>query len=284
MKDNVGLSDISDNKCNHGGVVSDFSGFDPSDDFIAGLKAYHVWSSLASYDIRQRYRRSVIGPFWFTLSTMMLVGVLGFLYSGLFKQELAVYVPYLAVGLVVWQFIATVANESCTVFIGAGYLIKQVRMPLTVHVCHLVWRNVLIFLHSLPVVILLLIYLDFEFKLSWLLVPVGLLLLTLNAVWVGLLLGVVCTRYRDIPPIVGNLVTVTFFLTPVFWMPEILSERAWVANYNPLFHLIEIIRAPLLGREIDYLSWVWVIGFLIVGSVASLAILKKYRARVPYWL
>ena len=236
----------------------------PENDLREGLRASHVWGTLGLHDIRQRYRRSVIGPFWYTLSTAILVLVLGFLYSTLLRQDISNYMPFLAIGLIVWQYIAAMANESCTVFIEASYLIKAIRMPLTIHVARLGWRNFIIFIHNLPVILIMLIAFDRLPGWGVLMVPVGVLILMLNGIWIGIVLGILCARYRDIQPIIGNFVQITFFFTPIMWMPEILEDRAWVAEYNPFYHLIELIRAPLLGGSVPLKSWLWAAGKIIV--------------------
>ncbi|MFM0725252.1 ABC transporter permease [Paraburkholderia strydomiana] len=255
-----------------------------NDDLLVGMKSVRVWGTLGWHDIRQRYRRSVLGPFWFTLSTVIMVVVLGALYSTLLHQEISDYLPYLAVGLVVWAYLASVANEGCMAFIGAAYLIKQIRLPLTVHVCRIAWRNFVILLHSLPVVVVLLLIFGHWPGWEFVLVPFALLILLLHGVWLGVTLGVLCARFRDIPPIVTNLIQVVFFFTPVMWSPEILKDRAWVAEYNPLYHLIETVRAPLTNRPTHWESWAWSIGLLIVGFAFAQFLMKRFRNRVPYWL
>ncbi|HEX7936732.1 MAG TPA: ABC transporter permease [Paraburkholderia sp.] len=263
---------------------TDLASHDGRDDLIAGLRAVRVWGTLGWHDIRQRYRRSVLGPFWFTLSTAIMVVVLGALYSELLKQDIHEYLPYLAIGLVVWGFLSTVANEGCSAFIGSAYLIKQIRIPLTVHVCRIVWRNFVILLHSLPVVVVLLVVLKRPMGFELLLVPVALLLLFLQGVWLSAVLGVLCTRFRDIQPIVSNLIQVAFFFTPVMWSPEVLKSRAWVATYNPLYHLIELVRAPLMGRPLLWESWAWSLGMLVFGFAFAHLLMCRTRNRVPYWL
>ncbi|NMG29137.1 ABC transporter permease [Aromatoleum evansii] len=248
------------------------------------MRAMHVWLALGWHDIRQRYRRSVLGPFWFTLTTLIMVGVLGFLYSQLLGQEISDYLPYVGIGLVIWQFISTAANEGCNVMIGAGHIIKQVRMPLTTHVLRMVWRNFIILLHSLPVVVLLMIFFGHALTLEAILLIPGLLVLTLNAVWSGIVFGVLCARYRDVAPIIGNLFQVGFFLTPVFWRAEDLKDRAWVADINPFNHLIEIVRGPILGVPVALESWVWSVALLIVGFSAAHYLMARFRERVAYWL
>ena len=265
-------------------MINHLNEHDEHNDVYFGIAAARVWGTLGWHDIRQRYRRSILGPFWFTLSTAIMVVVLGALYSTLLNQEITNYLPYLAVGLVVWQFLASSMIEGCNSFIGSANLIKQIRLPLTVHVCRIAWRNFAILLHSLPVVILTLIALGHWPSFEFLLIPIALLLLLLHSVWIGIVLGILCARFRDIPPIIANLVQVAFFFTPVMWSPDILKERAWVAAYNPFYHLIEIVRAPILGQPVHVESWFWAFGFLFVGFGLAQFLMRRFRNRVPYWL
>jgi ABC-type polysaccharide/polyol phosphate export permease len=244
----------------------------------------HVWGALGWHDIRQRYRRSVLGPFWFTLSTFIMIGVLGFLYSQLLKQDIVTYLPFLGVGLVLWQYLSTCITESANGLISAAYLIKQIRMPASAHICRIVWRNFAILLHSLPVVLLFLLVLGHRPGIEFLLVIPGLLILMLTGVWMGVILGVLCLRFRDILPIVTNLLQVAFFFTPIMWSPDLLKERAWIADYNPLYHLVEVVRAPFLGTPVQAASWVWSIGMLIVGFAVAQAIMRSSRNKLSYWL
>lgn len=253
-------------------------------DMLEGIKAYHVWLIWGWHDIRQRYRRSVLGPFWFTLTTLIMVGALGFLYSQLLGQNISTYLPYLGVGLVVWQFISTAANEGCMSLIGSGHIIKQVRMPLTTHVCRMAWRNFIIMLHSLPVVIVFMFFFGHMLTLQIFWIIPGLLIVLLNAVWSGVVFGILCARFRDVAPIIGSLFQVCFFITPVMWQISALKGRSWVADINPFYHLIEIVRAPVLGESVPMLSWAYSIALLIVGFAFAQYLMTRCRDRVAYWL
>jgi lipopolysaccharide transport system permease protein len=253
-------------------------------DIRTALTAPHVWLALGWHDIKQRYRRSVIGPFWFTLSTLLMVGALGFVYSTLLGQSLKEYLPYLGVGLVVWQYISTVINEGCSTFITGSFLIKQVRIPLTVHAIRVVWRNFVILLHSLPVVVvLMMIFGKFPTPNILMLLP-GLVLVFLQGVWVVIVVAIICSRFRDVVPIATNFVTIAFFVTPVLWPASQLGDRAWVAELNPLYHTIEIIRAPIMGDNLHWQSWVWSIALLVLGFLFAQYLMTRCRDRVPYWI
>jgi ABC-type polysaccharide/polyol phosphate export permease len=256
----------------------------PQTDVIKGICSIRVWGTLGWHDIKQRYRRSVLGPFWFTLSTAIMVVVLGTLYSTILNQEIYQYLPFLAAGLVIWQFISTSILEGCTIFITSSSLIKQMDLPLTIHVCRAVWRNFIILLHSLPIVFLVMFFFGVMPNREIFMLPIGFLLLLLNSIWIMVLLGILCSRYRDVLPIVSNFLQIAFFLTPVMWAPEILKDRGWIAQYNPLYHLIEIMRDPILGRPVPMVSWYWSVGMLLLGFGLSQYLMSRYRNRVAYWL
>ncbi|MEP3220817.1 MAG: ABC transporter permease [Lentilitoribacter sp.] len=253
-------------------------------DIIVGLTVPFVWMSLGWHDIRQRYRRSVIGPWWFTLTTCLFVGVLGTIYSFILEQDLETYLPYLAAGFVTWQYISIGLNEGCTAFIDSAHLLKQIRLPMTIHVARIAWRNLFIFLHNIPVAFAVLFYMGGFPGLSFILFPLGLFILFLNSIWISIVLGILCSRFRDIPPIVTNLVQTGFFITPVMWLPDILDDKIWIAEINPFYHLIEIIRAPIIDRPIELLSWLVSIGLLVVGFALAQWLMIKFRDRITYWL
>ena len=112
----------------------------------------------------------------------------------------------------------------------------------------------------------------------------GLLLLCLNGIWAGLLLGIVSARFRDVPPIVTSVVRICFFVTPIIWMPELLPARTLVLDANPFFHLVEVVRAPLLGQMPGLASWIAVLVMTAAGWLVTFAFFRRYRRRIAYWV
>ena len=253
-------------------------------DLCRGIARRQLWMMLGSQDIRQRYRRSRLGPFWLTISLGFTVGALGFLYGTLFNQPIDDYLPYLAAGFVVWGLISGLINDGTRAFIDSEGLIKQLSAPLSIYVYRSVWSNALIFLHN--ILVFFLVVLIFSKPLSWtlLLVAPGLALLLLNGVWAALLLGLVSARFRDVPQIISSLVQVMFFVTPVLWTTEMLPDRALLLELNPFFYFVELVRAPLLGSTPELR--IWLIGCTItaIGWIAAIAVYAAYRWRIAYWL
>lgn len=254
------------------------------DDLIDGCRHWPMWHAMARQDILIRYRGSMLGPFWLTLSMAVMVLSLGLLYSHLLKVEIATYIPYLCLGLLSWSLISSLLLDSGHCFTVAEPLIKQIRLPLSIHVYRMIWRNLIIAGHNLVVYIVVMLWFGIAPGWTALLVLPGLALVIVNAVWVALLFGMMCARFRDIPQIVASLTQIAFFLTPIIWSPDYLGEYRDVAHLNPFFAYVDLLRAPLLNEVPHVLSWVVALVFTAGGWALTLAAYCRFRARVSYWV
>jgi ABC-2 type transport system permease protein/lipopolysaccharide transport system permease protein len=254
------------------------------DDIFNGARRAPLWLVMGSQDVRQRYRRSRIGPFWITLSMGVTVAALGVLYGVLFQQPLHEYLPYLAAGFVVWGLIAGLITDGSKAFIESEGLIRQLAAPLSIYVYREVWGNLLIFLHNLVVyALVVLMFQSLPGPVVLLAIP-GVVIVLLNGVWLGLLLGLVSARFRDVPQILASVVQVMFFITPILWKVDMLPGRALLLEANPFYHLLEVVRAPLLGSLPAVESWVFT-GFLTAGGwAAALIAYSVWRWRIAYWV
>jgi len=237
-------------------------------------------------DVKQRYRRSKLGPFWLTISMGVLIGALGFVFGRIFNSPLHEFLPFLAAGIILWTYISTVINEGCTAFISSDAVIKQLPLPMFLHIMRVIWRNLVILAHNIVIIpVLFLVFLR-PLELVALLAIPGLILTTLTLAWVALLAGVLCTRYRDLSQMVASVLQITFYVTPIIWMPSMLSGRREFIflDINPFYHLIEVVRAPILGVAPTLTNWLVSIGISLVGWVITLAVYGKYRSRISYWL
>ncbi|MGE5522717.1 MAG: ABC transporter permease [Rhodospirillaceae bacterium] len=249
-----------------------------------GIASIYVWPMLGWLEIKQRYRRSTLGPFWLTLSTAVVILGMGPLYGRLFNQDLSAYFPFLAVSIVLWSLMSTLITDSCTAFISAEGYIKDLKLPYTVHVLRIVWRNLIMFAHNLIAVLVVLAIFRPHWGPSLVLVPVGVLLIAINGVWFGILLGLLCTRFRDIPQVVASLLQLAFFLTPILWRPTMLGKYQWALDLNPLYVFMEIVRAPLLGEETRVKLWLLALLITGIGWVISMLLFARFRTRIAYWL
>jgi ABC-type polysaccharide/polyol phosphate export permease len=253
-------------------------------DVHEGIFGTTVWLYLAWQEIKQRYRRSLIGPFWMTISTGVMLGAMGPLYGRLFHQEVGPYFQHLAVSFVVWIFISNTIIESCTAFTSAEGFIKDVKLPFTTHLMRALARNLIMFAHNLPVVLIVLLVFPPERLDIALLAPVGLLLVFANLFWLGLVLAILCARFRDIPQIVASVIQVAFFLTPIVWQANMLGPSSSIINMNPLFHLVDVIRSPMLGHYPGNLTWCVLLVMAVVGWCLAIFLFGRFRPRIAYWI
>jgi lipopolysaccharide transport system permease protein len=254
------------------------------DEVIAGFRIWRVWGIMGWDDIRQRYRRSVLGPFWITLSMGAFILLLGIIYSRLFHMQIETYMPYLSVGFIVWGFMSTAANDSCIAFTDTSRIIKQIKLPYSVYILRVVWRNFIIFLHTIVIYIPMMIVFKIVPNLAMLLVIPGLLLAIVNLIWLTTVIAILSTRFRDIQPIVGTVIQLGMFATPIMWPVSSLGDARIVAEINPVYHLIEVTRAPLLGQMPSLTSWLVAIGLAVVGSALATALLVRAARRIVFWI
>ena len=255
------------------------------DDLFSSLASWRLWTLLGWLQIRQRYARSKLGPFWLTLSMGVMVGTMGVVYGALLGQRLGDYLPMIAIGIVVWGLFSGTVNESCTAYIDSANYIRQVRTPRLLYPLQAAWRNVVIFAHNFVIVVLVLgVFGVRDWSVLPLFVP-GLVLFVLNAMWIGAAAGLLGARFRDLPQIVAAMLQVAFYVTPILFSGEMLAgKHHWIVEYNPLGYLIDIVRQPLLGQAPS--PWTWFIAAVMAafGWGATLQLTGRYYDRLPYWI
>jgi lipopolysaccharide transport system permease protein len=253
-------------------------------DVTSGIALWPLWVRLGWNDILQRYRRSVLGPFWLTASMAIMVIALGVLYAEIFHTAVDDLLPFLCAGLLVWNFISSFLTEGGTLFTGAESYIKQIRLPYSCYVYRSGWSKLIILVHNSVIYLGVLIYFRIWPGSAALLAIPGLLIVLFNGALANLLIGMISARFRDVPQLVNSIVQVVFFVTPIFWKPELLKSRPFIADFNPLFHLIEIVRAPLLGHVPSLENYVAVLLITAANIVVVSLFFIRFRSRIPYWV
>lgn len=253
-------------------------------DIIDGAALWPLWGRLGWNDILQRYRRSLLGPLWLTASMAIMVVSLGIIYAQIFKIALHDFMPFLCVGLLIWGFISSVLTEAGTLFTGAESYIKQIRLPYSVYVYRFIWSRIIIFAHNFVIYFGVLIYFQIWPGGMVLQAILGFLLAVLNGALSSLYLGIVSTRFRDIPQIISSVVQILFFLTPIMWKPELLGTHSVLMTFNPFYHLVEVVRAPLLGHAPSFENYI-AVGLVTIANFAlASSFFVRFRARISYWV
>jgi ABC-type polysaccharide/polyol phosphate export permease len=186
--------------------------------------------------------------------------------------------------MISWTFVASVINEGCGTYTGAEALVKQLNFSLSILNWMLISRNVIILGHNLIIAVVVILALRLPITWIYLLIIPGIVLVAINGVWMSMLLGMVSARFRDVPQLVGNLLQVMMFVTPVFWFSSQLGNRSAIVDFNLLYHIINVVRAPLLGEVPSAISYIVDIGLAVFGWGVTFLVYARFRRRIAYWL
>jgi ABC-2 type transport system permease protein len=276
-----------------------------------GVRLWRLWTHLGWQDLRTRYRRSLFGAFWLTIGMAATTLGLGLLFSLLFHDKIGTFLPYIGTGLIVWGFISGCLLEGSDCFAASDDVIKQVPAPMTVFVLRTVYRQLLTMAHNMIIYVILLVifFTDLDKAnytmtgqpcrpggitcqpgLGWssLLAIPGMVLLVVAMTAVTLILGIVAARFRDVKPLIGAMVQLLFFFLPISWPLDTFVQKvgggAWIIQLNPLFHFVQIVRQPLIGQSVDWWSWLVAIALTALAWAVALNVMRRYRARISYWL
>ncbi|MGY3449809.1 ABC transporter permease [Bradyrhizobium sp. USDA 4353] len=244
----------------------------------------HVtWRALASGDIRSKYRRTLLGPWWITATQGITALIMGTVAGRFLGADMTTYLPHFMVSTILWNFISSSLNESCYTIISAGGMIKAVDMPILIHIMRMVQRNLIIFLHNSAVIPIIWLVYPWPLSLVSLLGLLGLALVYVFIVSTTMVVSMICVRYRDVPPLMAAITQLLFFISPIIWEPSQIKGGEWVIAVNPIAYLLAVTRDPLMGIVPDLTSWAGAIGFTATSTMSMVYIYTRYRSRIVYW-
>ena len=260
--------------------------FDLANSIIAeAMRTVDVTWMIARNEIKYKYRRSALGPFWITISQAVYIAALGFIFGKLFGLRDMNFIPFLTSGILLWSFMTGCMTEGAGVVITKkAELLEGSGNPIS-FVLQIVFRNGIIFLHHIVVYVVVAII--YSVQPDWgllLFLPVGFALLIANMIWISALLSLLVPRYRDLDPLVTSGIQICFFVTPIMWHPTLLGEQAKWVNLNPFYHLIELVRSPVLGEGFPLISVAVSAGFLVVGAALFYLLLSRVASRLSFWV
>jgi lipopolysaccharide transport system permease protein len=255
-----------------------------AEDLELGRRQLPLVVHMAWQDIRVKYARTVLGPFWITVTLGMYVMAMAFVFGGLFNTPLAVLLPWVTLGLITFGYISNIMMESSTVLINNKSMLLQTRMSFAIWVVFVTLRNMLVAAHHLVVFVGVVILLRLEISLTWLLFIPGAVIMTVFAFGIGLIAAIASARFRDLPPLIVNLYTVGLLAVPVLWRPDDLQRYRGIADYNPVTYLMAVVREPLLGQVPGQSTYVIAIVSAAVVVGLGFLLLAMTRRRIMLWL
>ena len=254
-------------------------------DIGAALVAWRFWCYMGWSDVAKQYRRTFLGPVWITLNTALFIVAFGFIGAQLFKYPADWYLPYFCAGHVLFGYFSALINEGSLTFISSDAFLKQTPYPKMAFVLRTVFRCSILMLHSAVIVLLVLWWSGRLGAVQWDALAGAAALTLLAAVLAVAIVGGLATRYRDVTVALGSLMQVSFFVTPVLWVPDQLTERAqWVVRLNPLALFLDLLRDPLMGVRPGWTAWLAALAVVAVLAVVFFAQYVVIRRRIVYWL
>ncbi|MCC8417484.1 MAG: ABC transporter permease [Rickettsia endosymbiont of Bryobia graminum] len=242
------------------------------------------WAHLGWFDILSRYRRTIFGPCWIVLLTVINISVIGFVYGTLFKVPLHNFIPYMAIGLITWLWISTSIIEASSAFVSYKFVLLNQEIRPTSILIRVLFRNLIIFFHNCVVILLICLFFHLPLSPALFFVLPGMFLAT-NIIYVlSIPIAFICTRFRDLSQVIVIFINLGFLITPVIWFPHILVEREYIVYLNPFTHIINLIRLPILGSIPPISSWLVSLGVFLLFSLFSFFCIKKYRYHIQFWL
>jgi len=250
----------------------------------SGRRLGLAWS-LALHDVMSRYRGSILGPFWITLSMGFMVLGIAFLYANLFAVSVKDFLPMVALGIVFFGVITGVIVEGCETFVAAAGMLSQTSLPMFTFVWRTVFRNLINLGHHLVIVVAVLLVFGTWRHSHPLEALGGLVLLVVNAAWISMLVAITAARFRDIPQVVTSVMQFAAFVTPVFWPADRLTgPRRIVLDVNPFYHMLEAVRSPLLGKPTDPGTYAVLTVMALVGWAVTFGLFSVTRRRIVHYL
>ena len=234
-----------------------------------------------------RYRRTALGPLWLLIGPSLFIGLLGFLYAEIGASSADEFIPHMAIGLVLWTLVQGFVTGSPTVFQRARAQIMQGAQSLDDVIATDVISTVLAFFHQLPIIAV--VFAIYAVPLGWIALEsvAGFMILLANGIWITQVFGILGARYRDLAEIFQAVMRIAFLATPIIWMPGEGMQGGVMSAFlvfNPFYHFIEIVRAPLLGQSPEPISWYCAGAFTFVGFCMAWAMRKGYARFVPLWV
>lgn len=255
-------------------------------DLLLSLKypQYWIYSTWLKFAIK--YRKTSLGPLWLLVGPTLFVIFLGYLFSKVNSSELNVFVPHLAIGYITWTLISGFVTGGSTIFQRKRSEILQGNMRLTDVVLADNFDTFLSYLHQVLVIGMVFIYFKLAPNLYSCVSLIGVLFLLVNGFWVTVLFGLIGARYRDLVEIVSSAMRICFFITPIIWIP-IDGAGGALGNFlkfNPFYHYLELVRAPLLGNPISQFSWTVVISLTVIGFFITTIVYSKSSKSLALWV
>ena len=257
--------------------------------YISGIwSARHFWTHLSLSDLRSRWRRSFFGIFWSVIHPLGMTLLLSIVFGNIFKIEITTYAPYILSGMIMWEFITNTATVGSLAFVQADAYIKQCRHPLAIYTLRTTLTNLIVLmLASTSLIVWVLAVMPQNFGWSWIAAVLIYPIVVLIAWPMATLLAYVAARFRDVPHALGLVFQALWLISPIYFEANVFRNGTLhvLVDYNPIYHLLEIVRAPLLhGVWPKPENFVYCIGLITALALLAWLVGRNAENKVIFYL
>lgn len=257
-------------------------------DVVRSVGLWHIWVRLGLQDVRLKFRRSVVGVGWIFLNLAVLVSAIGFIYANLLGQDPRDFIPYLTIGMILWGYLTSSIVDGGNAFVHSEGYIKQISLPIYVYIFRFFVSITLTTLIAMLAYVAVAVIYSVPLRAGTLFALPGLLMVMTASLLLVTIFAHLNARFRDIAHMASVGMQVLFYVTPVIFPAELLRRRAdlaLVVDLNPMYHLLEVVRRPLLGGvAADSASYAAAGVVLAVLTAVAAAVIATNQRRIVYAL
>ena len=256
-------------------------------DVLASFRNPEFWALSSWLDIVVRSRQSRLGMFWLMSPAIVYIWGVGSFFARMMHRPLSGFAAYVGVGYVVFRVASSSVIDSTGAFASGAAFILDGHLRLTDFVLRVIATALFHLLVSAPVVALALaVYPDPHWiGLVWSLVSFPVVIA--NALWVGIVFALVGARFPDLKHLIGNIFTFAFLLTPIVWHADTMpanSIRGVLMRFTPFYHVVQVVRAPILGEQIEPSTFTYLAVMTVGGWIVAILAYRRYARYVPLWI
>ena len=254
-------------------------------DLASSIWRIDVAAAIAWNDLRARFERTLLGPFWIVISNVMLVAGITVVFGALFNNPIQEYVVYVSLGITVWTFLSSIVSEGPNYLYLGRDMLFTFSQPWSLQILRRIILQVIILLLHIFVFAAVILLFQVELTPYALLSVLGIIINIVFAYGLSLGLSAIGSRYRDLSHALGSVMVFLFLFTPVFWNVEALGEaRFSVVMFNPFYHLIEVVRGPIVSPGFEVINWVVASFTALITLLVGISVYVGRRKEMAAWL
>ena len=201
-------------------------------DFFKSIKSFKYLFHGALLDVKYKYKRSILGPVWITLTTAIFISVISLVYKQLFNIDIVNLLPYLSIGYILWLLFSTIILESINLLNENRVIINDIKINYFDLIIKNIIKNFILFFHNCFIVVLIFLYFKILPPISIFLGFFNLFICGFSMIFLTFFISIFTLRYKDVGQFLNSIIFLFFLITPIFWEAKLLgNSNILIFNY-----------------------------------------------------